>query len=383
MQLKKISVALSLILTAGSIANAEDYVSINYLSYNKDNGTTKIHTPEVEISKDFGADFNFRLSYTHDSVSGASPTFYDSVSGASAKIEDKTITQNQIRYGDIPYEDTRKAFNLALTSRLPSRDELSIGYNYSEESDYVSNELSLGYLFYLDDSKNRSITIEGSYQANDIGVYCFLNTSACDSSSGASGTWKSLAVRNFEIGYTQILNKTSVLKLSMFAILENGYLSNPYMRIVRDFYTSPKITEEKKPGKRKTYGATFEYSKAFSDKLTSILNYRFYDDDWGITSHTVSLHTYYEFNSKFTAGIGWRGYTQSEADFYSNRADYFTYQEYASSDRRVSKFDSYDYSLSLKYKINEKLSINGGIGYYDQPGYFDVTYYNVGLKYKF
>lgn len=59
--------------------------------------------------------------------------------------------------------------------------------------------------------------------------------------------------------------------------------------------------------------------------------------------------------------------------------DYFTDQTYASSDRQMSDFDALNYKLSADYKIN----VNASVNLYDQPDYFDTTYYNIGVKYKF
>jgi len=70
---------------------------------------------------------------------------------------------------------------------------------------YDSTEVSTEYLHYLDSSKNQSITIGGSYQKNDISIYCRLNTGACDSSSGASEKVKDLEVITTQIGLLKYL----------------------------------------------------------------------------------------------------------------------------------------------------------------------------------
>jgi hypothetical protein len=74
---------------------------------------------------------------------------------------------------------------------------------------------------------------------------------------------------------------------------------------------------------------------------------------------------------------------QSEAEFYNKRKDFFTDEKYASSDRRMSDFDSMNYRVSGEYEINQKITLNSSISYYDQPDWFDAMYYNIGLKYKF
>jgi hypothetical protein len=384
MQLR-VSLIASSLLIASSVSASDDYIHIQYLGYDEDSGRTTIDTPAIEINKNLGADYTLNASFVYDSVSGASPTYYDASSGASATLPPGNSLQSDIVYGDIPYEEERLALAASLTKRFASRDELNIGYSYSDEDDYTSNEVSLEFLHYLDETKNSSITIGGSYQKNDVGIYCFMGNSECDSVSGASGVTKEedLDVYNLEIGYTRILNKTSVIKGSLFYINEDGYLSNPYMRVVRNYYSNPKITEERKPDTREAYGATIEFSKEINPKVDTIISYRFYDDSWDIMSHTLDVRLYYTWNDKFISGFNLRGYTQTKAEFFSGRRDYFTNEKYASSDRRVSDMDSYNISTTLDYKINADLVLNLGIGYYDQLDYFDSFYYNAGLKYYF
>ncbi|NPA73224.1 MAG: DUF3570 domain-containing protein [Epsilonproteobacteria bacterium] len=381
MQLRKLSVIACALLALN--VHAEDYISVQYVSYDEDSGRTTIDTPSIEINKDFGADYTLNLSYVHDTVSGASPTYYDASSGASAKIPDGALYKDDIKYDNIPYKDKREAFSASLTKRFASRDELSLGWNYSDENDYTSREFSLQYLHYLDRSKNSSLTFGYSHQSNKVGIECSLGNSICDTYTGASAIHKNLQVNTYEIGFTQIIDKTSLAKASIFYIGENGYLSNPYMRVVRDYNTNPKITEESKPGERDAYGFTVNYTKALRSNLSTINDYRFYHDDWGITSHTLSTELQYEWNDKLTTGIGFRYYTQSEADFFSPYIDYFTDQKYASSDRRMSDFDSYAYKLVIDYKITDKIRLNSSINYYDQPKWLDAVYYSVGVKYLF
>ncbi len=380
MQLKLSTLSCAL-LCACSLA-AEDYVSVQYVGYDEDSGRTTIHKPQIEINKDFGADYALNISFAFDSVSGASPIYYDASSGASASVPEGVIFKEDIKYGDVKYEDKRKAVSAALTKRFESRDELVVGLNYSHEYDYTSYEVSAEYLHYLDESKNRSVSFGTSYQKNDVAVYCFLGTNECDADSGASEKMD-LNVINAELGFTQIIDKTSQAKASVFFSDEDGYLSNPYMRVVRDYYTDPKITQENKPDTRRGYGALFSYSKAIDDKTSSISSYRIYHDDWDITSHTLSSELNYEFTYKLTYSIAFRYYQQSEAKFYSGRKDYFTNQKYASSDRRLSDFSSQNYKIGANYKINEKISLNASLNYYNQPDHLDAVYYSLGAKYGF
>lgn len=376
MQLKKLElsiIACSVLSLSSSIA--DDYVSIQYMNYDEDSGKTTINAPHIEINKDFGMDYTLNLSYVHDTVTGASPIFYDTTTGATTRFTSGTLLKKNIKYGDVNYEEERNSVGLSLTKRFESRDELIVGINYSKEYDYKSLELSAEYLYYLNSSKNQSLSFGVSTQKNDILTY--------DTTSGASSKVMDLDVLSAEIGFTQVLDKTSSLKSSVFYANEDGYLSNPYMRVVRDYNTSPKITEDSKPDIRDAYGIMFQYSKAFNDAININSSYRYYSDDWGIDSHTINAEVYYQLDPKLILGIGTRYYTQTKADFYSGEIDFFSNEEDASSDLRMSDFESLNYRFSVDYKLNDTISLNGSINYYEQVDYFDATYYNIGIKYKF
>ncbi len=392
----KLSLITCTLLTYSAL-QAEDYVSVQYVHYDEESGRTTVMAPALEISKDFGTDYTLKASIVADSISGASPTWYDSSSGASAFSRDTTALEN-ITYNNVDYDDTRTAGSIALTTRFASRDELTVGYNRSYESDYESNELSAEYLYNLDRSRNRTLSFGLSYQLNRVLAKEYTSTNDrlrddddddddnYDSSSGAS---KALDVNvlTAEIGFTQILNATSLAKASLFFINEDGYLSNPYMNVVRYYNQNgngtAEVKAENKPDTRTAYGLTLQYISALSDTLSANISYRFYNDDWGIDSHTINTELYYEYGDHWLLGGGVRYYVQSDADFYSDRKDYFTNEFYASSDRRMSDFDALSYRLNARYRVNDSWSINTGVTYYDQSKHFDAIYYTLGLKYYF
>ena len=389
MQLKtKLSLVTCSLLVSSTLM-AEDYVSVQYVQYDENEDRASISSPSIEISKDFGVDYNLKLGFTADSVSGASPTWFDATSGPSAYSRGIDIHKDDVKYRNVKYDDDRNAFSALFTTRFESRNELKVGVNYSTENDYEAFELSTEYLYYLGASKNQSLSFGLSYQDNSIDVVCMDNV-ACDASSGASES-KDLNVVSAELGYTQILNQDSLAKVSLFYINEDGYLSNPYMNVVRSYNPNSSLVNvvaENKPGKRVAYGATLQYTVALTDKLSSNSSYRFYDDDWEVTSHTISSELYYELNESWILGGGLRYYTQDEAEFYS--PGYFGHEKHASSDKRMRPFDAMNYKISADYKVSSSLSINVGFNYYDQEDdynddldNFDATYYNIGLKYYF
>ncbi len=382
MQLK-LSLAAAALLSAAA-AQAEDYINVQYMYYDENSGTT-VSTPMFEINKDFGTDDTVNFTFTHDTVSGASPTWYDSSTGASSVVPPGTVDPGDLAYDYLPYDDRRQAYALSYTHRFASRDQLTVGGNYSDENDYTAREISAEYLLNLDRSRNRTLSLGVSWQHNDVTAFCGEHAWVCDGSSGGSPkvVTKNLDVVTAQVGFTQILDSTSVAKISLFYIGEDGYLSNPYMNVVRDYDTgNPFLAPERKPDSRTAWGTVFEYSKAL-DRLAVHLSYRFYDDDWEIRSHTFDGKAYYTLSPAFTVGAGLRYYTQSAADFYHAGKDCFTDEKYASSDRRMSEFDATDYNLGGTWRISDTVSVNANVDYYIQYDHFDAMYYNIGFRYLF
>jgi len=146
----------------------EDYVRVEVLQYNENDSRVSVLAPTIEVNKEFGTDYTLNVDIVADSVSGASPTYYDTASGASAYSRGVQNDPTKIKKGNVNFEEQRTAIGANLTTRFDSRDELQTGINFSAEHDFYSAELSGSYLHYLDGSKNQSLTIGGSYQNNQI-----------------------------------------------------------------------------------------------------------------------------------------------------------------------------------------------------------------------
>ena len=383
MQLR-ISLAAATLLSALSV-QAEDYVSFEYLQYDENNNRTSVSAPSITVNKDFGVDYTLNVSLVADAVSGASETYYDASSGASAIDSRSTnVNQSDVKYGNVDYEDDRVAGSIALTTRFDNRDELTVGINRSNESDFYSTELSGEYMHYLDESKNQSITFGLSYMANQILVQCSATgTGSCDTLSGGSEEETADTIST-QIGFHQVLDSTSYAEAALYFMQEDGYLTNPYLNVVR-YYDSgtAQIVGENRPDSRTIYGASFKYAKAVNDQFSALASYRFYNDDWGVNSHTIDTDLYYEPNSDWLFKVGLRYYTQSEADFFKFEKDYFTNQTYASSDLRLSDFDAITYKSYVEYKFSDEFSYNISANFYDQSTDLSATYFMTGFKYKF
>ena len=381
MQLR-LSLAAAILITSMA-AEAQDFVSVQYLQYNESDSRTTVSAPSIMINKDFGTDYSLNVSFVGDAVSGASPTNYDSTSGASAFNKGTNIPVGDIKYGNVEYEENRLAGSAILTTRFKNRDELSVGLSHSTESDFYSAEASGEYLHWLGESKNQSISFGASYQSNEILDKCAGGNIACDGTSGASQKETATAI-NAQLSYFTNIDSTSYAKATLFYSNDDGYLTNPYQNVVRNNNgINADVVTESRPDTRSAYGLGLKYTNALTDSTSLHLGYRYYGDDWGISSHTLDSDIYFEVANKWTFKLGLRYYMQSEADFYSQRNDFFTNEVYASSDQRLSDFDAITYKASFDYKISKDFSVNFGANFYDQSTDLSATYLVTGFRYNF
>ncbi len=376
MQLKKIiylSSITAVLIASSALLHAENYVSVEYMHYDESDDRVTVTAPMLEVSYDFNADYNLKANIMYDGVSGATPSFM-------------TNEQGDLFKGPQYFEDTRKSGSLLLISRFENRDELYTGIDFSREEDYQSLTGSVEYMHYLDSTHNTAINIGASISFNEILVYDGeTGASEYDGDSGASHTEDST---NYYLqgGITQVLTKDSSMKLALFVGTDDGYLTNHHGNIVRNYNSSSAtLDRENRPDSRLMYGFTAKYNKMLTDNISYIGAYRFYDDDWDITSHTLENDFYLTLNEQITFGLGLRYYTQSEAEFYNKNINYFTNEEYASSDERLSDFDAFTYKASIDFKQDDIFSYNVGAEYYDTSTITDLsaTIFTLGMKYRF
>ena len=369
----KLSVVTTLAIIASNALYAENYVAIEFLQYDENNDRVSVSAPTLSASYDIGTDYTVKADFVHDAVSGATPVWQsDTASGASKRDDSGDYV-----YKNQEFKEARNAGSVMLTTRFDNRDELYTGIDISRESDFDSKSLSAEYMHYTDKSHNQSINIGASFAYNEILSYDY------DTGSGASAKETATSI-NLQGGIAQVLSESSSAKAEAFVIVDDGYLTNPHATVVRNYGTAEqKLTTEKRPDKRTAYGANLKYVSMIGNDVSYQANYRFYTDDWDISSHTIDNDIYYAMNDDLTFGLGLRYYTQTEASFYNEKKDFFKNEELASSDERLSSFNALTYKASVDYTINDDISYNLGAEFYSQSTGLDATMITTGLKYKF
>ncbi|SHG16727.1 DUF3570 domain-containing protein [Flagellimonas flava] len=157
--------------------------------------------------------------------------------------------------------------------------------------------------------------------------------------------------------FSQIL--TQKLQGAIFAdvVTQNGLLSTPFQRVyfgdteaffIDDFQLADDV--ERLPDNRFKIPVGGRLNYYVNDFMVLRSYYRFYWDDWGITSHTASLEVPLKLNDRFTLYPNYRYYTQSAADYFYPKEGALSSFEFYTSDYDLSSYYAHQYGVGIQYK---------------------------------
>lgn len=331
------------------------------------------------------------FTLTADTLTGASP------SGAIALDRPQTFTTpsgNAVystRAGDVPLDDTfldtRYALNATWTQPLGRLYTVSAGLGFSTEYDYTH----LGANFGLSrdfNKRNTTVSFGLAYSQDDIdpvGGAPIPLSQMLDVGDHANklGT-DSKDVLDLLLGVTQVLSRTTVLRVNYSYSQSSGYLNDPYKILsVVDPLSGDTLTREpasglqgpdgvylyeSRPDSRAKHSLYTEVKHAFGARALTAA-YRFMTDDWNIDSHTLEAKLRWPIGAASYLEPHLRFYTQSEAEFY--RASLTAGEalpEFASADFRLGSFDATTVGLKFGHRTLSGSEWTTRLEYYQQSG---------------
>jgi len=173
------------------------------------------------------------------------------------------------------------------------------------------------------------------------------------------------------LNFSQIISKRAQFSITMDIVQQQGWLANPMQRVYfkdkanyyvgnKDNipnYTSKTNTDvfqladdiERLPDTRFKIplGARFNYY--INEIFVLRTYYRFYTDNWGVTSNTAYIELPIKFMSKFTLYPSFRYYNQTAADYFAGFETHQSTQEFYTSDYDLSEFSTTQYGIGLNY----------------------------------
>lgn len=387
---------------ASGLAQSEQVLSLHYMDYKEDDQRINVGDTSLGLKLDLGVDYSLDLSLGYDSVTGASPAWQINPGANSPGLEAGQALTNQTLLGysydvsryhirRVDLIDSRKSLTGALTVRDRYRNEWTYGLSHSKENDYESNSVSASYLLYLDKFKNRSLNIGLAYLDDKTLVF---------GSGYQTRTEESVNSFNFEAGFTQVISPKSTFDIKLFANRDSGYLSNHYLTVLRqiDVDNSNSIEDDEyflaadsRPDVRSGAGTKMSLAYQPWHWFTGQASYRYYSDDWEITSHTFASSLNFEVTKGLFIKPEFTYYQQSAATFYLNPNDNktdkpvvsFAATGFASNDVRLGDFNATTLALTLNYKLTKHWQIDLSANRYEQSNEFAATWAVLGINYHF
>lgn len=209
-----------------------------------------------------------------------------------------------------------------------------VGYYHSHESDYVGQQVSLAYDRDLFDD-NLNLSLGASYGWDDIQPVLDDDTNAQDDSK---------TTLHWNVVATRVLTPTTVMRVGVELNVVDGLQHNPY----RNVYAGGTHVPERHPDQRQRRDAFVKLHQYLSQRSSLKLNYRFYDDDWGIDSHELAATLSQYVKRGISASWQYRWYSQNSADFY--RSEYTTVygvDGYLTGDYRMAALRSHLFGVGI------------------------------------
>ncbi len=161
---------------------------------------------------------------------------------------------------------------------------------------------------------------------------------------------------SLSVSFSQILTKNIQGSLFFDLVVQEGLLSTPYHRVyfadrpnsfIEDFQLAD--DNENLPTSRFKIPIGARLNFYINEYIVIRSYYRYYDDDWGIISHTASIELPIKIASKFTIAPLYRYYSQTASDYFAPKEVHLSTDEYYTSDYDLSAFDANQFGVAIKY----------------------------------
>lgn len=158
------------------------------------------------------------------------------------------------------------------------------------------------------------------------------------------------------LGFSQILHKNVQGSLALDFVQQQGLLSTPFQRVyfsdvadsfIDNFQLADAV--ERLPDSRFKVAVGGRLNWYLNETLTVRTFYRYYFDDWGISSHTASIEVPIKITDKFTLYPSYRFYNQTAADYFRPYESALSTDEFYTSDYDLSEYSANQIGFGVSY----------------------------------
>ena len=293
-------------------------------------------THQVRLGAPFLERFDWGLDFTYESMSGATPWYIvPDANGVPLQVMSGATVQEE-RY------DTQLSGNYYM-----DRGRLGLAGGVSTENDYLAYYGSLNGEAHFNE-KNTTLSSGAGFSIDTIEP----------TGGGTDGRVIKEDKQSFSVfgGLSQVLGRGATINSTLNYQHNMGFLSDPYKKVLVGIDAGGVITPTPVPDSRPDMRNQFSWLTRYRHHFESIAgtfhaDYRFYADDWEITSHTIDVAWYQSLWRWLRVIPSLRYYSQSQAEFY---APYFPLEPASgmySADYRLSPYGALSWRTRLESRF--------------------------------
>jgi hypothetical protein len=315
----------------------------------------KVVEPAVRLTRLFTSGATLSGQLVFDVITGASPTGARPAGGVQTITTPSGGTQ-VVQAGTLPltsFHDRRWAYDLDWGQPVGTLFKAATNAHYSIEKDYESRGVSEKFSL---DTNHHLLTWSLGAGYNRDAVFPVGGIPLGLSPGGAmmDETRDAKYVSSFMAGLARVMSRRWVMALDATSATEHGYLTEPYKIVsILDPVTQAPVDHltEKRPETR-LRNSVLASSIYHLTTDVMYLTYRYYWDDWKVQSHTLDFKYRTELGGESFLQPHLRYYTQTAAKFFTlGLIQGAPLPDFASSDQRLSQFQSVTLGLTYGFKM--------------------------------
>ncbi|HLA56124.1 MAG TPA: DUF3570 domain-containing protein [Flavobacterium sp.] len=218
---------------------------------------------------------------------------------------------------------------------------LDIGVSSSTEFDYQSFG---GNISYSKKTKDKNGEFTAKFQAflDQVKIIKPVELRNGDEDGGTENR------NTFDVAlsYSQIINKNFQIMFLADVISQQGYLSLPFHRV---YFDDTSVHQENLPDTRLKIPIAVRGSYFLGDNIIIRAYYRYYEDDWGLKSHTANLEVPFKITQAFSLSPFYRYYSQTAIKYFKPYGVHTADDEFYTSNFDLSGFSSNFLGMGMKF----------------------------------
>ncbi len=282
------------------------------------------------------------------------------------------------------YSDTRiyPSFTWSVENESKGKT-ISAGVSSSTEYDYLSFGANVGI---SKKTKDKNGEFSGRLQAFVDQVHLIAPEELRGTSNILDHGNANRTTIVGSLAWSQVINKNLQIMLLTDVVHQQGFLSLPFYRV---YFRDGSVHQEKLPDRRLKIPIGFRANYFLGDRFVIRTYYRYYKDDWGVSSHTVNLEIPVKLTPFLSISPFYRYYNQTAVDYFKPYGVHTAQDQFYTSNYDLSKFNSNFFGAGIRLSppkgvlgIQRLNMLELRYGHYTKNIAMNANIVSVNLKFK-